>query len=95
VSDLDLLDSEPELVALGHVVDPFAPPPKCQHRTFGLDCFSAVINDERGEIDKREVRVRVRCMACGAAMAIEFDKIRRPKDGEPHGIVLVLDPVED
>lgn len=81
-------------VALGQVVDPFAPPPPCDHRTAGLDCVTALIQDERGEIASREVRVRVRCMECGIPLAVDLDAIRRPKDGERHGVVLVVTPEE-
>ena len=84
-----------ELVALGRSVDPFAAPPSCEHRQAGLDCVTAVIQDERGEVGGREVRVRVRCMECGVRLAIDLDAVRRPKDGERHGIVLVVRPEED
>ena len=83
-----------EAVALGRVVDPFGAPDACEHRLAGLDCVTAVIQDERGEIASREVRVRVLCMGCGAPMAVDLDTIRRPRDGERHGVVLVVAPQE-
>ena len=57
--------------------------------------MTGTVLDERGEIDHREVRVRVRCMECGIPMAVDLDAVRRPKDGERHGVVLVVHPMED
>lgn len=93
---LDVVDAggSAEAVVYGRRVDPFSDAPKCQHRTFGLDGFSAVINDDNGVLERREVRVRVRCMECGIPCAIDIDAVRRPKDGEPHGIVLVVAPMD-
>jgi hypothetical protein len=84
-----------EVLVHGRPVDPFAKPPACNHRQFGLDGFSAAIQDEGGKIEAREIRVRVRCMGCGLPMTIDLAKVRRPKGGELHGIVLVLEPMED
>ena len=81
-------------IVYGHAVDPFAPPKPCGHRSFGLDCLSAVINDERGEAASREVRVRVRCMECGVPCAVSLE-VRRPVGGERHGIVLVVEPMSE
>lgn len=85
-----------EAVVWGQDVELFdKKPADCQHRMGGLDCVTAIVNDERGNIDHREIRVRTRCMECGVPLAIDFDKIRRPKEGELHGIVLTVTPMED
>ena len=83
-----------EAIVFGQPVDPFAAPKQCGHRSFGVDSLGAIVNDERGQLARREVRVRVRCMECGVPCAVSLD-VRRPKDGEEHGIVLVVTPMED
>lgn len=90
----ELLADGADVVAVAHgrAVDPFAEPEPCEHRQAGVDCVTAVILDERGEIESREVRVRVICMGCGEPLRIDLDAVRRPKDGEHHGIVLVVSP---
>ena len=80
--------------AFGQVVDPFAPPAACLHRSCGVDCLTALLNDDAGQVIGREVRVRVRCMECGVPMSVSLD-VRRPRSGESHGIVLTVTPSEE
>ena len=83
-----------EATVFGQAVDLFPAPKKCTHRSFGVDSLGAIVNDERGELARREVRIRVRCMECGVPCAVSLD-VRRPKDGEEHGIVLVVTPMSE
>ena len=47
-----------EATAYGHPVDPFAPPKACEHRVLGVDdSVWAIVNDEQGQVDHREIRL--------------------------------------
>lgn len=82
----------PDILVNGKPID--RSPKPCGHRTFGVDSLTAIINDPEGKLVSREVRIRVRCMECGVPCAVSLDA-RRPKNGELHGVVLTIDPIED
>lgn len=83
-----------EAFAFGQPVDFDKKPKECGHRSLAVDYAGALIQDEQGGIADREVRVRVRCMECGVPCGVSLD-VRRPKGGEEHGVILVVEPMED
>jgi len=85
-------DVSPEILVNGKPLD--RSPKPCGHRTFGVDSLSALINDAEGNLVSREVRIRVRCMECGVPCVVNLDA-RRPRNGEQHGVVFTITPMED
>jgi hypothetical protein len=79
-----------EVLINGH---PPAERKPCTHRTFGVDSVCGLIEDGEGNIDKREVRIRIRCMECGVPCEVEPCG-RIPRDGSL-GAVLSFSPMED
>lgn len=82
----------PELLING---EPVAPARPCEHRTmYQQAVFGIVEDDETHAVVGWQVRIRVRCGACGLPFDIDPASARDPRDS-PIGVVLDLAPVPE
>lgn len=65
----------------------------CEHRQFGSSVVVAEVSDVHGALERREARLRLRCMECGTPCAVETSG-RPPADGGP-GVVLTFRPLDE